>query len=69
MAALRIGKDQYAEMQFKLAHHKGALCSLRWGGADIATLRRSHADLRQVQPAHELLFNKLVDLLVNKKQV
>ena len=66
MAALRIAKDQYAEIQSKLAHHKDALHSLRWGGANIATLWRSHADLRQVQPAHELAFNKLVDLLVDE---
>ena len=55
-----------AEMQSKLAHHEDALRSLQWGGTDIATLRRSHADQQQVQPAHNLAFNKLVDLLVDK---
>ena len=65
---LRIAKDQYAEIQSKLAHHEDALRSLQWGGADISTLWRSHADLQQVQPAHELAFNKLVNLLVDEDE-
>ena len=36
MAALKIAKDQFDEMQTKLEYHKEALCSLCWGGADIA---------------------------------
>ena len=63
MATLKVTKDQFDEMQTKLTHHKDALRSLCWGGADIATLRRSHADLRQVQPAYDLAFDKLVELL------
>ena len=68
MAVLRIAKDQYAEMQSKLAHHEDALRSLRWGGADIATLRRSRADLWQVQPDLELAFDKLIGLLDNENE-
>ena len=63
MAALRIAKDQYAKMQSKLAQKEDALHSLQWGGADIATLWWSRADLQQVQPAHELAFDRLVELL------
>ena len=67
MAALRIAKDQYAEIQSKLAHHEDALCSLQWGGANIATLRRSRADLQQVQLAHELAFDRLVKTKASTK--
>ena len=63
MAALRNAKDQYAKVRSNLADIEDTLHSLRWGGADIPTLRKSQADLQQVQPAHELAFNKLVDLL------
>ena len=69
MAALTIAKDQYVEMWSKLIHHVDALHSLRWGGADIATLRRSRADLRQVQPAHELALEKLVALLDDQDKI
>ena len=67
MAVLRIAKDQYNEVKTKLVCHIDALGSLRWGGADIANLRRSCADLRQVQPAHKLAFEKLVKLLDDEK--
>ena len=63
MARLRIAKDQYAKVQSRLAHVEETVRSLRWGGADIPTLRKSRAYPRQVQSAHELAFNKLVDLL------
>ena len=63
MATLKIAKDQFGEMQTKLTHHEDALRSLHWGGANIATLWRSSANLRQVQAAHELAFDKLVELL------
>ena len=63
MAALRNAKDQYAEVRSKLVHIEDTLRSLQWGGANIPTLRKSRADLRQVQPVHKLAFNKLVNLL------
>ena len=50
-------------------HHENALCSLHWGGANIATLWRSRADLRQVQPAHELALEKLVTLLDDQDEI
>ena len=63
MTMLRITKDQNAEMQTKMVHHKNILHYLRCGGADIATLQRSQANLWQVQPAHKLAFKKLITLL------
>ena len=69
MAALLIAEAQYVELQSELILQLEVLCSLPGGVADIATLRKCRADLRQVQPAHKLAFDNLVALLEDQEEI